>query len=131
MNALPMGVGACVAVDRMKRGQIGASQHDSHCSVREGTTRQKSHWKGTACHIYERAVERAKSTQAGESRVETAPVEGGLVDARRLHAYQRGLEQDFWAPEPLVADGDNLQQGHHDWSIACCRVDNNYAPVYV
>jgi len=35
-------------------------------------------------------------------------VEGGLVNACRLHAHQVGLEQHLRAPEPLVADGDHL-----------------------
>ena len=35
-------------------------------------------------------------------------VVGGLVDTTRLHTQERWLEQGFWAPEPLVSDGDHL-----------------------
>jgi len=34
-----------------------------------------------------------------------------LVDAAGLHAQERGLEEGLWAPEPLVADGDDLTVG--------------------
>ncbi|CAG0923204.1 unnamed protein product [Notodromas monacha] len=34
-----------------------------------------------------------------------------LVDAAGLHAQERGLEQGLGAPEPLVADGDDLAIG--------------------
>ena len=35
-------------------------------------------------------------------------VVGGLVHARHLHAHQGRVEEDFRAPEALVADGDHL-----------------------
>ena len=35
-------------------------------------------------------------------------VEGGLVDAARLHAEEGRLEQRLWATEALVANGDDL-----------------------
>ena len=38
-------------------------------------------------------------------------VVGGLVDATRLHAQERGLEEGLWTPEPLIADGDDLAVG--------------------
>merc|ERR1711990_232044 len=38
-------------------------------------------------------------------------VEGGLVDAAGLHAQEAGLEEGLGAPEPLVADGDDLAVG--------------------
>ena len=38
-------------------------------------------------------------------------VVGGLVDANRLQADERGLEQNLGAAEALVADGDNLTVG--------------------
>ena len=38
-------------------------------------------------------------------------VVGRLVDASRFHAQERGLEQSLGAPEPLVADGDDLSVG--------------------
>merc|ERR1712240_459904 len=38
-------------------------------------------------------------------------VVGGLVDAAGLHAQEAGLEESLGAPEPLVADGDDLAVG--------------------
>merc|ERR1719234_679531 len=38
-------------------------------------------------------------------------VEGGLVDAAGLHSQEAGLEEGLGAPEPLVADGDDLAVG--------------------
>merc|ERR1712107_868203 len=38
-------------------------------------------------------------------------VVGGLVDAASLHAQEAGLEESLGAPEPLVADGDDLAVG--------------------
>merc|ERR1712168_1583292 len=38
-------------------------------------------------------------------------VVGGLVDAAGLHSQEAGLEESFGAPEPLVADGDDLAIG--------------------
>merc|ERR1719348_546697 len=38
-------------------------------------------------------------------------VVGGLMDATGLHAEERRLEESLWAPEPLVADGDDLAVG--------------------
>merc|ERR1712037_1063033 len=38
-------------------------------------------------------------------------VVGGLVDAAGLHAQEAGLEEGLGAPEPLVADGDDLAVG--------------------
>merc|ERR1740122_481968 len=38
-------------------------------------------------------------------------VVGGLVDAAGLHSQEAGLEEGLGAPEPLVADGDNLAVG--------------------
>lgn len=35
-------------------------------------------------------------------------IEGGLVDAARFHTQEGWLEQGLWAPEPFVADGDDL-----------------------
>merc|ERR1712096_45652 len=35
-------------------------------------------------------------------------VVGALVDASLLHAEEGGLEESLWAPEALVADGDDL-----------------------
>ena len=35
-------------------------------------------------------------------------VEGGLVDAARLHTEEGRLEQRLWATEALVANGDDL-----------------------
>merc|ERR1712165_141642 len=30
------------------------------------------------------------------------------MDTTRLHTQERGLEEGFWAPEPFIANGDNL-----------------------
>merc|ERR550539_1626862 len=38
-------------------------------------------------------------------------VVGGLVDAAGLHSQEAGLEESLGAPEPLVADGDDLAVG--------------------
>merc|ERR1712001_731394 len=38
-------------------------------------------------------------------------VVGGLVDAAGLHSQEAGLEEGLGAPEPLVADGDDLAVG--------------------
>merc|ERR1711944_104254 len=38
-------------------------------------------------------------------------VVGGLVDAAGLHSQEAGLEEGLRAPEPLVADGDDLAVG--------------------
>ncbi|RUS85618.1 hypothetical protein EGW08_006630, partial [Elysia chlorotica] len=38
-------------------------------------------------------------------------VVGGLVDASRFHTQEGWLEQSFWAPESLVANGDDLTVG--------------------
>merc|ERR1712051_323886 len=38
-------------------------------------------------------------------------VVGGLVDAAGLHSQKAGLEEGLGAPEPLVADGDDLAVG--------------------
>jgi len=38
-------------------------------------------------------------------------VVGGLVDTTRLHSQEGWLEEGFWAPEPLVANGDDLSIG--------------------
>merc|ERR1719348_349183 len=38
-------------------------------------------------------------------------VVGGLVDATGLHAEEGRLEESLWAPEPLVANGDDLAVG--------------------
>merc|ERR1712037_277523 len=38
-------------------------------------------------------------------------VVGGLVDAAVLHSQEAGLEEGLGAPEPLVADGDDLAVG--------------------
>jgi len=38
-------------------------------------------------------------------------VVGGLVDTAGLHTQERGLEEGLGAPEPLVANGDNLAIG--------------------
>merc|ERR1711936_717023 len=38
-------------------------------------------------------------------------VVGGLVDAAGLHSQEAGLEKSLGAPEPLVADGDDLAVG--------------------
>jgi len=38
-------------------------------------------------------------------------VVGGLVDAGRLHAQEGWLEEGLWAPEALVANGDDLTVG--------------------
>merc|ERR1712193_45339 len=35
----------------------------------------------------------------------------GLVDAARFHTQEAGLEESLGAPEPLVADGDDLAVG--------------------
>merc|ERR550517_1077132 len=36
---------------------------------------------------------------------------GGLVDTAGLHSQEAGLEEGLGAPEPLVADGDDLAVG--------------------
>merc|ERR1719237_591878 len=38
-------------------------------------------------------------------------VVGGLVDAAGLHSQEAGLEEGLGAPEPPVADGDDLAVG--------------------
>merc|ERR1712021_135902 len=38
-------------------------------------------------------------------------VEGGLVDATSLHSQEGRLEEGLGAPEPLVANGDDLAVG--------------------
>merc|ERR1719348_4971 len=38
-------------------------------------------------------------------------VVGGLMDATCLHSKEGRLEESLWAPEPLVADGDDLAVG--------------------
>merc|ERR1719180_557971 len=38
-------------------------------------------------------------------------VVGGLVDAAGLHSQEAGLEEGLGAPEPFVADGDDLAVG--------------------
>merc|ERR1739842_227883 len=38
-------------------------------------------------------------------------VEGGLMDATGLHSQEARLEESLRAPEPLVADGDDLAVG--------------------
>merc|ERR1719367_555040 len=38
-------------------------------------------------------------------------VVGGLVDTAGLHSQEAGLEEGLGAPEPLVADGDDLAVG--------------------
>jgi len=38
-------------------------------------------------------------------------VVGGLVDSGRLHTKEGWLEHGFWAPESLVANGDDLTVG--------------------
>merc|ERR1711874_569938 len=38
-------------------------------------------------------------------------VVGGLMDANRLQTQELGLEESLWAPEPLVADSDDLSVG--------------------
>merc|ERR1719507_575719 len=38
-------------------------------------------------------------------------VVGGLVDAAGPHTQEAGLEESLGAPEPLVADGDDLAVG--------------------
>ena len=102
-------------------GQDGASDPDRVFTLRWGNDLDLHCARGQGCDLLLHPVSNAR-VHGGTTRQYSVGiqvltdvdvtlhdgVESGLVDTARFHTQEGWLEQGLWAPEPLIANGDDL-----------------------
>jgi len=107
-----------------QRGEDGASDPDGVFPLWWGNDLDLHGWWGEGDDLFLHTVSDS-GEHGGATRQDSVGVQvftdvdialhdgvvGGLVDSSRLHTEEGWLEHGLWAPEALVADGDDLTVG--------------------